>query len=337
MHAILIVLQVFAAGAHGPGAPRPGFIALRERDSDDRPKASEGAADCNLACGDDAPKKCVPDCNSAIVQCINVHDIKETQRCRKELLTGIKRVRTFTGIDHQTVLNLGNLPDKTLPIESTSILAADPKLLGNNTRTKAANTTILAADRKLVRNKCAAACGQNVNSSCITGCEMEMYQCIDHTLPKEEAAGEREKCFKKVLEKYSKFQEEWEASHGFVARHNVNTTSTNATLRKVKTTKSVTEQNVNKTTKKVPVQKVNVTTAKAKTYYMVTDADRKMIKDVCNAACTKAGEGAPSSMCITHCETDMYRCIKETLPDEMDERKKCRKDTQAKYESWGIH
>jgi len=286
---ILIAVQVLGAVAslHGPGSIRPGFIALRA--SDGRPKASEGAGDCVLACGDGAPKNCVDDCNSAVYQCINnggVANAKETQRCRKEILTGIKRVRT---------LSLNALP--------------------NTTQTN--KTTILAADQKLVRNKCHGVCGQNVNSSCVTECEMEMYSCIDSTLPDEVAEGKREECFKKVLKKYEGFKKEWNATHGFVARHDIN----------VSTAKEI---NVTATTKDI-----NGTTTNATVYYKVTDADRKMIKDVCNAACTKAGGGAPSSMCVTHCETDMYRCIKETLPNEMDDRKKCRSDTQAKYEAWG--
>lgn len=316
MHiALLIAAQVLGALAHGPGATRPGFISLRAHASDVRPKASEGAADCDLACGDDAPKKCVEDCHAAVYQCMNtekVHNTKETERCRKAILNGIKHVRTYNFEPEENAIqtsasksepenskkHLEQLPNKTLPLNA-SILAADHKVPN---KTLPNNTAILAADRKVVRNKCAGVCGENVNSSCITSCEMEMYQCIDHTLPHEEAEGKREECFKKVLKKYEGFKEEWNATHGLVARHDA--TITNATKN-------------------------------ATAHYVVTDADRKMIKDVCDAACTKAGGGAPSSMCVTHCETDMYRCIKETLPDEMDERKKCRKDTQAKYEAWG--
>lgn len=267
----LIAVQVLSAAGHGPGAIRPGFISLRAHASDGRPKASEGAADCDLACGDDAPKNCVQDCTSAVYQCIDkatVQNTQETARCRKEILTGIKRVRT---------VDLGLIANKTLPN----------------------NTAILASDRKVVHGKCAGVCGDNVNSSCVTSCEMEMYRCIDQTLPAEVAEGKREECFKKVLEKYEGFKKEWNSTHGLVARHDIKTTSANTV------------------------------------HYTVTEADHKMIKDVCNAACSKAGGGAASSMCVTHCEADMYRCIKETLPDEMDTRKQCREETQAKYEAWG--
>jgi len=279
-----IAVQLLGVAAHGPGSPRPGFIALRA--SDGRPKASEGAADCELACGDDAPKNCVADCNSAVYQCMTdagVTDTKEIQRCRKQILTGIKHVRTFS---------LAEQPNKTLTNK----------------------TAVLAADQKAVRNKCAGVCGDNVNSSCITSCEMEMYQCINSTLPDEVAEGKREECFEKVLKKYEGFKEEWNATHGFAVHHESNAKSVN---------------------KSVARHDINVSTTNATVHYTVTEADRKMIKDVCNAACSKAGGGSPSSMCITHCETDMYRCIKETLPDEMDTRKKCREDTQAKYEAWG--
>lgn len=283
---ILIAVQILSEAALASRSPKAGFIALDAHDSNWRPKASESAADCDLACGEDAPKNCVTDCNSAVYQCINVANTSETQKCRKDILKGIKRIRSISL--RLAKRDLQQVPNKTL----------------------ADNTTILAADRKLVRNDCAAACGDNVNSSCVTSCEMEMYACIDHTLPHEVAEGKREECFKKVLEKYKGFKEEWNATHGLVARHDAKVT-TAATL----TTKNETK---------------NVTA-----HYTVTQEDMKMIKDVCNAACTKAGGGAPSSMCITHCETDMYRCIKETLPNEMDERKQCRKDTQAKYETWG--
>jgi len=297
--AFLIAVHVLGVVAHGPGGVRSGFIALRANAHDGRPKASEGAADCDLACGDDAPKRCVADCNSAILSCIStakVQHTKETERCRKEILTGIKHVRTMD-------LSLKQQPNTTLSNNATK----QP----NNT--SANNTAILAADQKVIRNECAAACGDNVNSSCVTSCEMEMYQCIDHTLPKEEAEGKREECFKKVIEKYKGFKEEWNSTHGLVARHDVNTS----------------------TSKAVRVNAKN--SSNATLHYQVTEADMKMIKDVCNAACTKASgkDGAPSSMCITHCETDMYRCIKETLPDEMDERKQCRKDTEEKYQNWG--
>jgi len=278
--AVLIAIQLMGVAAHGPSSLKPGFIALRA--SDGRPKASDGAADCDLACGDNAPKNCVADCHSAVLQCMTsagVADTKETRRCRKDILTSIKHVRT---------LSLREEPNKTMVNK----------------------TAILAADQKVVRNKCADVCGEDVDSSCITNCEMEMYSCINSTLPDEVAAGKREECFEEVLEKYKGFKEEWNSTHGFVAHHDFNAT-----------TKARHD--------------VNTTSKNATVHYTVTEADRKMIKDVCDAACAKAGGGAPSSMCVTHCETDMYRCIKETLPDEMDERKKCRADTQAKYEAWG--
>lgn len=306
--AILIAVQVLGSVAHGPGGIRSGFIALRTHASDKRPKASEGAGDCDLACGDDAPKKCVPDCNSAVLHCMeanSVSNVKEVQQCRKQILTGIKRARTF-------------IPSQ---IKAFPIIASDNSSRNNASSKQTGNaslpnkTAVLAADPIIVSDKCEGVCGQNVNSSCVTSCEMELYQCIDHTLPDEEAEGEREECFEKVLAKYKGFQKEWNATHGFVERHDFNTATKNLTATRT--------------------GNANTTAANATVYYKVTEADMKMIKDVCDAACTKAGGGAPSSMCVTHCETDMYRCIKETLPDEMDERKQCRKDTQAKYEAWG--
>jgi hypothetical protein len=291
---VLIAVHFIGVAAHGPSSPRPGFIALRAADG--RPKASEGAADCDLACGDHAPKNCVADCNSAIVQCVTaagVSDTKATHHCRNEVLTTIKKVRT---------LSLREEHNKTL-----SNHAAPNKTLANN-------TAILASDRKAIGDDCAGVCGDNVNSSCITSCEMEMYSCINSTLPDEVAEGKRDECFEKVLKKYEGFKEEWNATHGFVAHQDVK---------------------ASRVGKSVARHDINVATKNATVHYTVTDADQKMIKDVCDAACTKAGDGAPSSMCVTHCRTEMYRCIKETLPDEMDERKKCRADTQAKYEAWG--
>lgn len=94
--AFLIAMQVMVA--HGSRVPKPGFIALRVEASDGRPKPSESAADCDLACGDEAPKKCVPDCHAALYECINevsVGNTKESQRCKKKILEGIKHVRTF--------------------------------------------------------------------------------------------------------------------------------------------------------------------------------------------------------------------------------------------------
>jgi len=287
---ILIAVQVLSVAA----VRRAGFFRAFEYDA--RPKASESAADCDLACGEGAPKNCVPDCNAAVYQCINVADTAETQKCRNDILKGIKRIRTMT-----------------FPVtksDKTTTLAAkrDVQQLPNKTLT--GNTTTLAADRKVFRNECAAACGDDVDSSCITKCETEMYQCRNSTLPHEEAEGKRKECYEEVLDKYKSFKKEWNATHGFVARQHVNVTNANASK----------GQN---NTKSMAV------------HYTLTKDDEKMIKDVCNAACSKAGGGAPSSMCVTHCQTDMYRCIKETLPDEMDERKKCRKDTEAKYEAWG--
>jgi len=173
---------------------------------------------------------------------------------------------------------------------------------------------------------------------------MEMYQCIDHTLPHEEAEGKREECFEKVLKKYKKFEEEWDATHGLVVRHDVNIT-TNVTVR----TNVTTQQDVNKTTTKAAVRKnekhavaaqhdVNRTStnATATVHAVIVEVsadDLKMIQEECRAACSKAQGStngtlstAQGKMCTTHCEADMYTCIKETP------QKQCRKEAKAKYE-----
>merc|ERR550514_2703643 len=99
-----------------------------------------------------------------------------------------------------------------------------------------------------------------------------MYQCIDHTLPHEEAEGKRKECFEKVLEKYKGFQEEWNKTHGFVARHDVNVTAANAANATVH----------HKVIFHSRYYKALEGSANATAHYKVTEADMKMINDVCD-------------------------------------------------------
>jgi len=71
--------------------------------------------------------------------------------------------------------------------------------------------------RKMIRDQCASACGAGADSSCVTECQMEMYSCIDTTLPSE--MEKRGKCQKEVIEKFSKFQEKWASEPAGEGKH----------------------------------------------------------------------------------------------------------------------
>merc|ERR1711904_620289 len=138
--AVLVAVQVLGAAAHGPDAPRPGFIALRTHDSNWKPKASD--ADCELACGDDAPKNCVPDCFSALYECVDAHRVndKQTQTsCRHDILSGIKKVRDFNIVKPAA--------------HSTATAASASTTTTTTTTTTPASTTTTTTHRHLKRKK----------------------------------------------------------------------------------------------------------------------------------------------------------------------------------------
>lgn len=223
---------------------------------------------CSMACteeaedgGHDASSTCVTDCEAKLDNCLQktAVDSVEHRQCKKDVLATYDKKREL----HKK---------HTKPLKA--------KLVSSK-------------EGPVMQGQCEDVCGSSVNSTCITQCEAEIYQCINSTVPEEVEAGQREACFEQVLEKYKKFKAEWDANHPYLVRH--------------------ADQQ-----------------ARSKDHHELTAAERKAIHDQCEKWCSE-GHRTASSTCVTDCETDMYQCRMSTLPNEMDERKECRQRAEEKY------
>lgn len=95
--------------------------------------------------------------------------------------------------------------------------------LAHNTSGKAALTTA-GRHRHLAKNdghasvkdECTKACGKGVDSSCVPECQVRLYGCLDYDRKTAEGAKQYEGCEKQVLTTYSRFAEDWEATHPYL-------------------------------------------------------------------------------------------------------------------------
>jgi len=131
---------------------------------------------------------------------------------------------------------------------------------------KASTRGIKNVTKDRIYDECSAVCGDNVNSTCITNCEMEMYQCRDHTLPSEVESGDRDACEKKVLEKYKGFKADWDEDHALLMSKS-----------KPREQVMITNKNVNKTIENVE-SKRDATSSKnvVKKKGILTDKGRRL-------------------------------------------------------------
>merc|ERR1719265_3116991 len=209
---------------------------------------------------------------------------------------------------------------------------------------------------KMIRGQCQSACGAGADSSCVAECEMEMYSCIDHTLPNE--MEKRGKSQEDVLKKFKKFQEKWasakpgEGKHFFLntTHDGVNDALTEEQRAVIKKKCAAAcgsnadshcytgcevemyacidhtlpnEMDKRETCKDDVIKKYESYTSLVR---HVANDQLKMIRGQCQSAC---GAGADSS-CVTECEMEMYSCIDHTLPNEMEKRGKCQEDVLKK-------
>merc|ERR1719183_443578 len=67
--------------------------------------------------------------------------------------------------------------------------------------------------------------------------------------------------------------------------------------------------------------------------HVLTAEEIAAIHDECEKTCGHDVNLETSSMCITNCETEIYQCVKETLPQEKKagERDSCHDEVLAKY------
>jgi len=72
-----------------------------------------------------------------------------------------------------------------------------------------------AEDHAAMKDACTKACGKGVDSSCVPECQVRLYTCLDYDRKVPEGAKRYEECEAEVLKTYSKFGENWEATHPY--------------------------------------------------------------------------------------------------------------------------
>jgi len=218
---------------------------------------------------------------------------------------------------------------------------------------KAQSGSVSATDAEFleVRERCQAACGSGVDSSCVPKCQTEMFACMDHD--RLTAAKPRVDCQAKVVEKYNKFGADWNATHQFLAGHVV-TTEEHKLINSqchaacgagVDSTcvpkceialyacidyashtderKQCNDRALKEAGQFGKNWDANRILAQRK-HHVFTASERKAIHFQCKGAC---GTGVDSS-CLPSCETEMFACIDR---DVLADRKQCTDEVLEKY------
>lgn len=74
-----------------------------------------------------------------------------------------------------------------------------------------------AEDHMAIKDECQIACGKGVDSSCVPECQVRLYGCLDYDRKVPEGAKEYKKCQKRVLNTYTQFGKNWEATHPYTS------------------------------------------------------------------------------------------------------------------------
>jgi len=185
------------------------------------------------------------------------------------------------------------------------------------------------------KEQCNEACGEDVDVSCYTMCEVDMYECFDTNTP---PGGEAiETCEAEVVEKYKGFDEMWSSAMFFV---NKGTSKEDGKCAEVcgidsqcKTACEVEmhtceDTNTPKTEDAIPKCQEEVEAKYAKTVaFFASHGD---IKERGENKCRNCGVDA---MCRTACETAMYECYDVNTPKSEDKIKECQDEVEKKYQS----
>lgn len=178
--------------------------------------------------------------------------------------------------------------------------------------------------RAQITRACTVACDGSIvenpirgpSSMCVTPCEAEAYQCLDKNDP-HDLVSRVKKCEAEVVPKYVTTEP---GCCNLIARAKVDTK---------KVCKCETKIVSSKVEAKKPEDQVG----------FLTEADaRARVTRACTIACDGSiienPIRGPSSMCVTPCETEAYRCLDKNKPHDLVSRvKKCEAEVVPKYKT----
>merc|ERR1719329_1004615 len=195
--------------------------------------------------------------------------------------------------------------------------ATVPKEVHLVAETNPVNLLSEADARAQITRACTIACDGSVNpisgpsSMCVTPCETEAYRCLDANEP-HDLVSRVEKCKAEVVPKYETTEP---GCCNFIARG--------------KSTQSC-------KCNKIAAQVSKDSNARDPINFL-TEADaRAQITRACTIACDGSDNpiSGPSSMCVTPCETEAYRCLDHDDPHDLVSRvEKCEAEVVPKYKT----
>lgn len=283
---------------------------------------------CKNACSADwkTESKCLTSCEAALYRC---HNYNVTVPEEKQLFEDCeKRVLH----EHENSAHTQLTAHKALNISSSHTVA----------RSRGFDAAALQG----IRDSCHSSCGHNPSSSCLTGCEVEMYQCRDHNSTQPEGKKARDACEDAALEKWRAFAQGMD----FAGHLTANVTSTASFSHLRSSCLGVCAVNVSQgcqTGCEVELYQCmdrrvflpgceEKVLGKYRAMGTLHDGDPphygvrlEQLKQACQHACG----GKMDSSCQTRCEVDMYQCMDHnyTVPEGKHEYDHCVDDTLEKY------
>jgi hypothetical protein len=141
---------------------------------------------CEEACGPNVDATCVPDCQVKVYACLDHKHLNETKaykKCARDVLASYEHFADDWDASHPYLLAV---------------------------RKHVSEAVLLR-----VLDKCEAACGKGVDSSCVPECQVEMYSCLDHDQKTPDGAKLYDDCEAKVIAEYEKFAATWDSVHPY--------------------------------------------------------------------------------------------------------------------------
>lgn len=274
--------------------------------------------------------------------------------------------------------SLHRFADSAIVVEAEAPVFVAQGFLKHNVTAKAVVSVVAGRHRHLekhdnhasARDECTQACGKGVDSTCVPECQVRLYGCLDYDRTKPEGAKQYKQCKEELLKKYSKFAEDWEATHPYLAnlilKKNMAVCAADvehvhdkcvAACGKGADSSCVPECQVKlyacldhdrtvpegkekhaECEKDVLEEYRNFAATWNKTHpYLLAvghaDADAKTLDEI-NTGCTEACGIRVDSSCVPECQVNMYSCLDHDRKTEEGSKKykKCTAEVLSKYE-----
>jgi carboxypeptidase C (cathepsin A) len=216
---------------------------------------------------------------------------------------------------------------------------------------------INGAEMDSIQDQCREACGEGVDASCVTECQVNMYQCLDFDKETPDGLKKYEACEKEAMEKYKAFAADWDVTHPHlmaIGKHvgakklqlvhdrcvsGCKPKSDGSCIPRceVSSYSCFSSNDLSDVNLETCIEKATSETSAGSKETAPTVGQVEEIEAACRSNC---GLGADSS-CSPECQVQMYACSgngkqKQNANEKADEYLACTKSVLQRYEKFSL-